>query len=319
MTNLRPNSPDGTDTLTNVENLSFQTPPPAIKPQIHFDANADILTVSSSSGTGHDYLGDGAGNFGDGAPGGVNVPGGPANNVAVGDLNNDGILDIAVASTIHRQLDVSLGNGAGNFTPAQSVGFGTSIGIETAIGDVNGDGNADVVTTMTAINGDPPVFVMIGNGDGTFDTPQGAFAFGASPLMIQLADLDGDGSAEALVLSPFFLAIDGFGQHEVQTFPPLSGYGGGDELHLGRRRHGRWQTRPCYREHVRQLHRGLHRQWRSHLRGGAHLRRIGADARHVWRYEWRWRPGLLWIDQSTEMSTTSTSTTEPAASRPDMR
>ena len=58
-----------------------------------------------------------------------------------------------------------------------------------AIGDLDGDGVPDLVT---ANSGPGNVSVLLGNGDGTFQSQQ-AFGVGSGPFSVAIGDLDGDG------------------------------------------------------------------------------------------------------------------------------
>jgi Ca2+-binding RTX toxin-like protein len=62
------------------------------------------------------------------------------------------------------------------------------------VADVNGDGNADVVTA----NGDSNnVSVLLGDGRGGF-APQTTFAVGTTPYSVSVADVNGDGNADVV-------------------------------------------------------------------------------------------------------------------------
>jgi hypothetical protein len=99
--------------------------------------------------------------------------------LAVGDFNQDGILDIVVANLVPSTVSVYLGNGDGTFqTPKTSVTNAGSYFV--AVGDFNGDHKADLVVI------DPPyVSVLLGNGDGTFQAPNDYSTFvGAHELAV---------------------------------------------------------------------------------------------------------------------------------------
>ena len=84
--------------------------------------------------------------------------------LALGDVNGDGVLDLAVANGDFGSSNVSvlLGNGDGSFQAEQRfvAGAGPS---SVALGDVNGDGVLDLAGT-NGNSGD--VSVLLGNGDG---------------------------------------------------------------------------------------------------------------------------------------------------------
>ncbi|MGH7785220.1 MAG: FG-GAP repeat domain-containing protein [Candidatus Binatia bacterium] len=85
-----------------------------------------------------------------------------------GDLNNDGRADVVVVSPRSKELSVFLAaDTPSRFAPARVNRFGTSLN-RPAIGDLNADGNLDVVV---ADNADQCVWILVGNGDGTFRAP----------------------------------------------------------------------------------------------------------------------------------------------------
>lgn len=92
----------------------------------------------------------------------LNVPRRPVD-FAVGDLNNDGIDDVAIASRGTNKVSIVLVEPDGVFRQGASLVVGNQIkGI--AIGDFNQDGNGDVAISTGTHN----VFVVLGKGDGTF-------------------------------------------------------------------------------------------------------------------------------------------------------
>jgi hypothetical protein len=68
-----------------------------------------------------------------------------------------------------------------------------------AIGDLNGDGKADVAIAGTGANA---VMLLIGNGNGTFGSGP-VFPTGDAPDAVAIADLDGDGKKDLAVLNGY--------------------------------------------------------------------------------------------------------------------
>ncbi len=122
---------------------------------------------------------------------------------ALADVNGDGILDIVATTNYSANysggdngggVDVLLGIGGGSFQSPVSVYAGPIETLAIAVGDVNNDGIPDLVLTsncqiQTCIVGN--VLVMLGKGDGSFQTPIFITAGTGGP--VALADMNGDG------------------------------------------------------------------------------------------------------------------------------
>lgn len=130
--------------------------------------------------------------------------------VAVADVNGDGKPDIVVTSTCadntctSGSLGVLLGNGDGSFQPAVTYGSGGLEATSVAVADVNGDGKPDIVLSNAGSSGNfltsgGIVSVLLGNGDGTFQTAvtYGSGANEAGSLVV--ADVNGDGKPDVVV------------------------------------------------------------------------------------------------------------------------
>ncbi len=123
----------------------------------------------------------------------------PASLVAA-DLNGDGKLDLATLDGSQTgSLAVLLGNGDGTFQPPvmYSVGF-LPFGLLAA--DFNGDGHLDIALTAFSNDGSEMVSVMLGNGDGAFQTPiDTGLGSGLSVAGMASGDFNGDGRSDVAV------------------------------------------------------------------------------------------------------------------------
>ena len=138
-------------------------------------------------------LGNGDGSFN--APVLYPVGSGPWN-VVVGDINNDGLLDLAVASDGTGNVSVLLGNGDGTFQPASYVPVGSSQVGSVAVGDFNGDGYLDLATTSAPDNS---VYVLLNNGTAgvSFAAPV-KYPMSSGPYYLTLGDFNRDGHLDII-------------------------------------------------------------------------------------------------------------------------
>lgn len=124
------------------------------------------------------------------------------NDLAAGDLTGDGITDVAVMSGqlyASPNLSVFPGDGVGGLGAAQTYRVAPSENTRgVAVGDLNGDGRADVV--LTRGNNSPTWIWQYVQGDGgELIGPTQIPAYDI-PSEVAIGDVDGDGSSEVLVL-----------------------------------------------------------------------------------------------------------------------
>lgn len=118
--------------------------------------------------------------------------------VAAGDFNGDGSLDLVSANNVTGVLNVLIGNKTDTFALQPEIAIAGANGLTTILAqDIDGDSNLDVVVTDQG----GAVFVVLGNGDGTFQAAtmltQGLVVNDA-PFRLALADLDNDGLVEII-------------------------------------------------------------------------------------------------------------------------
>lgn len=163
------------------------------------DGRLDLVTANTDpdgvSGSASFLSGDGAGGFS--APRRFATDSG-SQALSVGDFNNDGKLDVAIANR-SGTLSLLLGDGKGGFSPAAgNIYLGSNV-LAVAAGDLDGDGHLDLVLIdWSSAAGKSMVIALRGNGRGEF--PAGAvLETGNSPRALALADLNGDGKLDLIV------------------------------------------------------------------------------------------------------------------------
>jgi hypothetical protein len=115
--------------------------------------------------------------------------------VALGDVNNDGRLDVVAANYNTGTVVVLLGQSSGGFSPPSTYSAGTfSQPNDVVLGDVNGDGRLDIVTANNSIGS---VGVLLGQASG-FGAPI-LYPTNAFPLGVRLGDVNGDGRLDIVV------------------------------------------------------------------------------------------------------------------------
>lgn len=161
------------------------------------DGSLDLVTANNEDNDIVVALNDGKGGFtaSPASPFAVEVRPYP---LTLGDVNNDGVLDIISSSTgpTSRSMTILLGDGQGDFE-ARTVSLETVQPWFPAIGDLNRDGNPDFVTTHWERH---ELTVMLGDGGGNFEEIAGSpFDLEYNAWETSIADVNDDGHADILV------------------------------------------------------------------------------------------------------------------------
>jgi hypothetical protein len=187
---------------------SFQTSvtyPVPVSPYIvvrdfNGDGKPDIAISGGISGSGEVsiLINNGGGTFK--SPANYSISGN-VQALAAADLNADGKLDLVVSSGgTSATISVLLGNGDGTFgSPIVYTSNLLSIySASIAVADFNGDGKLDVALT----NSEGPtnaVAIILGNGDGTLQSPPLLYSSGLLPAAVVSLDVNGDGKPDLAV------------------------------------------------------------------------------------------------------------------------
>ncbi len=162
------------------------------------DGYSDLVVMNSLSNTFSVLLGNGDGTF---EPQQTYVVGGPPNgqfygsDLALGDFNGDGKLDIMATNSMDNTLKMFIGNGDGTFqagVPITTVSPGSTF----AVADLNGDGTVDL-----AVQAAGSVSVLLGNGDGTFKAAVSYTVPNDDATYVAIGDFNGDGKPDLAVTS----------------------------------------------------------------------------------------------------------------------
>jgi autotransporter-associated beta strand protein len=164
--------------------------------------------------------------------------------VAVADFNGDGKADLAVADYagsvgFTTGVSILLGNGDGTFKPAQNLILSIAPRFLVAA-DVNGDGLPDLIGSNfigvpSGLSHGPDLFVMLGNGDGTFKAPKFYSLSAISPKgtsqsaggPVAVGDLNGDGHPDLIVAGKYSSTVTVLLGNGDGTFKPPQSFSTG--------------------------------------------------------------------------------------------
>ncbi|MBT7585693.1 MAG: PKD domain-containing protein, partial [Gemmatimonadetes bacterium] len=158
------------------------------------DGDGDVdLVVGNLLQVNRLYLGDGLGAFAAGTDLSSDTHGTYSTNL--GDLDADGALDLIVGNgnpgTVNRRY---LGNGSGGFDSGADVASDADFTQSTSIGDMDGDGDLDLIVGNQAVNR-----LYLGNGSGGFGAGTNIASDAVQTNSTTVGDVDGDGDLDLIV------------------------------------------------------------------------------------------------------------------------
>jgi hypothetical protein len=197
------------------------------------DGNPDVALLNWLNPFASVLLGNGNGTFQAAVHYSIPTGGrrGDASDIAIGDVNGDGLPDLLTTHFHTSTLGVLLGNGNGTFQAATVLIGASSLPSAVVLADVNGDSRLDV---LLANSGNATVGVGLAPSTGALSaiTTYPA-ATGSSPQGLAVADITNDGRPDLLVTTnatgSAFALVAGNGNGTFQapiSYPaaPVAGY-----------------------------------------------------------------------------------------------
>lgn len=188
---------------------------------VNRDGKPDIVVATGSAvyyepGQVAVLLGNGDGTFQPAVDFATGTP--YAWSLALADFNGDGKLDVVVANAANydgavSSIAVLLGNGDGTFQAATTYRVQSNLQSPRGIAakDVNGDGIPDIIASDYCDDSAcsfADVEVLLGNGDGTFQSPLLFSAGGDYAFGLVIGDLNGDGKPDVVVADATCYGVD---------------------------------------------------------------------------------------------------------------
>ncbi len=161
------------------------------------DTHFDLITMKNGTGNVPAvsvFLNNGDGTFGAEVATNLSVGVDFGNDIALGDFNEDGKLDLITDSDTTSNLLVALGNNDGTFASGTTIDLKIPSSFDQAaiynVSDIDGDGHLDAFTTE---NGFEKMVILRGQGDGTFIVGILSVGLDMNVMGAAIADFNGDG------------------------------------------------------------------------------------------------------------------------------
>ncbi|CAM4908496.1 unnamed protein product [Rotaria socialis] len=178
------------------------------------DQRLDIVVANSWNYNLGIFLGYGNGTFSDQ----MTYPTGDGSlpqTVVIGDVNNDGHLDLIITNSLNGNVGIFLGHGDGTFSNQTTYPTGAgSVPVSVAVGDFNNDGRLDIVTANYWTY-DISIFLNYGNGTFANRTTYSTGSV-SKPNSVVVGDFNNDSKLD--------IAVTNQGSENIVIF---LGYGNG--------------------------------------------------------------------------------------------
>lgn len=158
------------------------------------DGDLDIIVMGTSAQTQPLYLNDGHGNFT-----ATNSPLPGTRYITTADFDSDGHIDLALATA--SGLRIYKNSGTGAFVELANMSAVDTLNA-TAAGDIDGDGDIDLIGMDTAAAGVGDIYRLENNGLGTnFNVPSALSSAKSGLRGIGIADVNSDGNMDLIAVS----------------------------------------------------------------------------------------------------------------------
>ncbi len=151
--------------------------------------------------------------------------------VAIGDLDNDGDLDLAAANANSDNISILKNDGTGTFSAPQNFPV-INRPLSITVGDWDQDGDLDLAVSNSSYTNFVSVFTN--NGDATFATPQNlGTGTGTGLRFVTSGDLDQDGDLDLVTTNYYTNDVSVLKNNSDGTFAAAQNFSVGSAAYVG--------------------------------------------------------------------------------------